>query len=277
MSRAQRVLRYARYGNLATALHNHAKKGQGPRRLLARPMPGIKIPLASPKRINALLGAGPEPGRYLEIGLERGFTFENVQCGVRQGVDPAPQFDINHPPKGASVHVGTSDEFFASCPDQDTYDVVFLDGLHTFPQTYRDLINALRLCRRGVVLIDDVIPCDAASALADYSAARELHGRLGLTRNPAIWHGDVYKVVLCVAMHHPELAYRTIVRPGRHQTLVWRNQGVDVRPVGEEAFSAVDSIDYTTVFGDEVPDSFHPMAWPQALGEAIRGTWNSSK
>lgn len=276
MSRAQRALQYARYGNLATALRNQAKKGQGPRRLLARPMPGTKIG-ASPRRINALLDAGPGPGRYLEIGLGRGFTFENVRGGLRQGVDPAPKFDVNHLPKGASVHVGTSDEFFASCPDQDTYDVVFLDGLHTFPQTYRDLINALRLCRGGVVLIDDVIPCDAASALADRSAAHELHGRLGLTRNPVFWHGDVYKVVLCVAMHHPELAYRTIVGSSRKQTLVWRRQGVQVRPVGKEAFSAIDSINYTAVFGDGVPDSFHPMAEPQALGEAIKGTWNSSK
>jgi hypothetical protein len=174
------------------------------------------------------------------------------------------------------MYVGTSDEFFALCPDEDAYDVVYLDGLHTFRQTYRDLINALRLCRRGVVLIDDVIPCDAASALPDRSAANELYGRLGLTRKPTRWHGDVYKVVLCVAMHHPELAYRTIVGSDKDQTLVWRkDQRVDVRPVGEDALNAIESIDFVSVFGDGVPESFHPVAEPQALDEAITATWNA--
>jgi hypothetical protein len=277
MNRAQRALQSARNGKLATALHNQAKKGKGPRRLLAQPMPGTEIGY-SVRRINALLAAAPGPGRYLEIGLAKGNTFENVRSGVRQGVDPAPRFDADHPPKGASVYVGTSDEFFASCPDQDTYDVVFLDGLHTFPQTYRDLINALRLCRRGVILIDDVIPCDAASALADRSAANELHGHLGLTRKPSTWQGDVYKVVLCVALQHPELDYRTIVGLGKEQTLVWQKQAMQIRPADEEACSAIESMDYATVFGDDgvVPDSFHPISESQALDEAIRGTWNST-
>jgi Methyltransferase domain len=279
VTRAQRALQYAqyaRYGNLATALHNRTQKGRGPRRLLARPMPVAKTG-HSATRINALLDAGPGPGRYLEIGLARGATFEYVRAGARQGVDPAPRFDANHPPKGASVYVGTSDEFFALCPDEDTYDVVYLDGLHTFRQTYRDLINALRLCQRGVVLIDDVIPCDAASALPDRSAATELHGRLGLTRKPTRWHGDVYKVVLCVAKHHPELTYRTIVGSDKDQALVWREvRGVHVQPVGEDVLDAIESIDFITVFGDGLPDSFRPVAEPLALAEAIKGTWNSS-
>jgi hypothetical protein len=278
VTRAQRALqyaRYARYGNLAAALHNGAQKGRAPRRLLARPMPGPKI-RHSPRRINALLDEGPGPGRYLEIGLASGVTFENVRAAVRQGVDPVPRFDTDHLPKGARVHVGPSDEFFASCLDEDTYDVVFLDGLHTFRQTYRDLINALRLCRRGVVLIDDVIPCDAASALPDRAAANELYEELGLTRKPSRWHGDVYKVVLCVAHYYPELAYRTIVGSDKDQTLVWRDlQGVPVRPVDEDVLNAIESIDFVTVFADGVPELFHPIAEGQALAEAIRGAWYS--
>ncbi len=38
----------------------------------------------------------------------------------------------------------------------------------------------------------------------------------------------------------------------------------------------IESIDFITVFGDGVPDSFHAVAEPQALAEAIKGTWNSS-
>ncbi|HET7247078.1 MAG TPA: class I SAM-dependent methyltransferase [Streptosporangiaceae bacterium] len=37
----------------------------------------------------------------------------------------------------------TSDEFFAGLPTGKTYDLIFIDGLHTFEQAYRDLCNAI--------------------------------------------------------------------------------------------------------------------------------------
>ena len=44
---------------------------------------------------------------------------------------------------------------------------MFLDGLHTFAQTYRDLINAFKVCPDGVILIDDTRPPSYLASLPD--------------------------------------------------------------------------------------------------------------
>jgi hypothetical protein len=54
--------------------------------------------------------------------------------------------------------VTTSDEFFATLRPSKRYDVAFIDGLHTFEQTYRDVINTFAHLRSGVILIDDTVP-----------------------------------------------------------------------------------------------------------------------
>ena len=46
----------------------------------------------------------------------------------------------------------TSDEFFATLRRSKRFDVAFLDGLHTFDQTYRDMINTFAHLRDGVML-----------------------------------------------------------------------------------------------------------------------------
>jgi hypothetical protein len=92
--------------------------------------------------LNALL-RGTHAVSYLEIGVDEGRTFENVVCAERWGVDPSPKFDMSRLPDGATFFRLTSDEFFAGLSAEKGFDVVFLDGLHTFEQTYTDLVNAL--------------------------------------------------------------------------------------------------------------------------------------
>ncbi len=48
------------------------------------------------------------------------------------------------------------------------FDVIYLDGLHTFEQTLRDLLNALTLVAdAGVIILDDVLPSSFAALLTD--------------------------------------------------------------------------------------------------------------
>jgi len=81
---------------------------------------------------------------YLEIGVETGVTFDRVRVAERTAVDPIFLFDITqHASEDTIFAQTTSDEFFAGLPAAKQYDLIFVDGLHTFEQTYRDLCNCL--------------------------------------------------------------------------------------------------------------------------------------
>ena len=87
---------------------------------------------------------------YLEIGVEGGEAFSNVDCLVKHGVDP---YSIN-----ANFRI-PSDEFFAMINDEVLYDIIFVDGLHLEEQAQRDIENAmLHLREGGVIVVHDCNP-----------------------------------------------------------------------------------------------------------------------
>lgn len=119
---------------------------------------------------------------YLEIGVWRGSSFRSVDCPVKVGVDPAEG--------SAATHKVTSDAFFAA--NRDTFDVVFIDGLHQCDQVLRDIHNALGVLNPGgVVVVHDCLPANAYMATAD--------------RHTGLWCGDVYKAV---AWYFSQCPYR---------------------------------------------------------------------
>ena len=44
----------------------------------------------------------------------------------------------------------SSDEFFAHHPPPAPFDIIFIDGLHTFEQALRDLLNSLLFAARAL-------------------------------------------------------------------------------------------------------------------------------
>jgi methyltransferase family protein len=210
----------------------------------------------------------PDAHRYLEIGVEKGYTLENVDVAARWAVDPNPQFDLSRLPRKVTFFRGTSDEFFEQLAPDVSFDVVFLDGLHTFEQTGKDLVHALAHLHHGAVLIDDTVPSDAASATPDRQASLAL--RAGLGAEMGLWHGDVWKLVVCIARHHPELAYRTVVGSENPQTLVWQKEpGAAIAEPSAAALSEIAALDYSAVFADGLPDSFRPCDEDTALAECL--------
>ena len=200
-----------------------ARAGAG--RLPGSPIESISTETAwSPRRLNRL-AASLGASTYLEIGVARGDTFRAVKVADRTGVDPAFGFDtLELVDEATSLHEITSDQFFQSLPPAQTFDLVFLDGLHTFEQTYRDLCNVLIHSHpRTVVLIDDTKPSDVYSALRDFHKAIEYRSSAGSANSDTSWHGDTFKVVFALHDFHPGLDYRTIVGSGNPQTLVWRS------------------------------------------------------
>jgi hypothetical protein len=80
---------------------------------------------------------------YLEIGVSNGDNFKKIVCANKVGVDPERA-------SPATVHM-TSDEFFAQ--NEDTYDVIFIDGLHHADQVYRDIQHSLEVLNSGGYIV----------------------------------------------------------------------------------------------------------------------------
>jgi len=217
----------------------------------------------SQRRINTL-AKGLCASRYLEIGIASGHTAENVHVRDRVGVDPAPLFNVESPPRGFSFFAVESNTYFASLAPDVAFDLVFLDGLHTFEQTKTDLFNALRHVPSGVILIDDTVPLDEIAALPDQEES--LARRRATGSNIIDWMGDVWKLVVYIERYLPQLDFRTIVGSGNVQTLVWRRQLGEVisEPSGDEQVT-IAGLNYGEFFSAGVPVQFKPCSEAEAL------------
>ena len=110
-------------------------------------------------------------GAYLEIGCDSNQVFNSVPLVIKVGVDPR---------KGGTVRM-ESDKFFDS--NELLFDVVFIDGLHTYEQVRRDIANAIRFLKPGGwIAVHDLLPRNWVEAHVP---------RIG---DDGAWSGDVWKV-----------------------------------------------------------------------------------
>lgn len=134
------------------------------------------IPLqwpASPLRIDLLNEIVARNGvqSYLEIGCRDDECFSQIHAAHKVGVDPA---------SGGTVRA-TSDEFFAS--NSESFDLIFVDGLHLYEQVVRDIRNSLAALKpNGVIVLHDCLPLNCVAQYRE-QASRE-------------WNGDVWKAIV---------------------------------------------------------------------------------
>ncbi len=108
---------------------------------------------------------------YLEIGVLENDNFKIIKTENKISVDPDPN--------AYPTFLGTSNEFFKG--NKKKFDVILIDGLHTFDQCREDAINALNcLNKNGYIFFHDFIP---------RNFIEEYVPRIG-----GIWTGDVWKV-----------------------------------------------------------------------------------
>jgi SAM-dependent methyltransferase len=88
--------------------------------------------------------------RYLEIGVNNeAHNFSNIRCDHKVGVDIKP----------VSTFCGSSDDFFKI--NNEKFDIIFIDGLHTEQQVLQDIQNAFEcLAEGGVIVLHDCLPPD---------------------------------------------------------------------------------------------------------------------
>lgn len=152
---------------------------------------------------------------YLEIGVNNGACFLRLKASHKMAVDPAFKIPTGRKlkyfvknPANFNNHYfeQTSDDFFASKAAMlrnRKPKVVFVDGLHTYEQSLRDVINSLDYLEPGgVVLMHDCNPLTEAAA---YPADSIDHAKIELQEYQGTWNGDVWKAIVHVRSLHPEL------------------------------------------------------------------------
>lgn len=96
---------------------------------------------------------------YLEIGVYDGINFMNVDCSEKIGIDPS--FAKLHTSARPYCVRMTSDEFFNSIPTDQLFDIIFIDGDHTYEQVVKDIANSKKhLSANGVIIMHDVYVFD---------------------------------------------------------------------------------------------------------------------
>ena len=100
--------------------------------------------------INYYLDKMSSPKSYLEIGVRRkNENFDLIRSDIKDGVDPCVKSRCNY--------TMTSDDFFSQ--NSKKYDLIFIDGLHSKEQVYKDIISSLKsLTKNGIIIAHDCNP-----------------------------------------------------------------------------------------------------------------------
>jgi hypothetical protein len=123
-----------------------------------------------------LLMHGRLLGDYLEIGCDTNVLFDSVAAANKVGVDPS---------RGGTLRMA-SDAFFAS--NERLFDVIWIDGQHTYEQVRRDVVNAIASLKPGGwVGIHDLLP------------RNWIEGFVPRLIPEGAWSGDVWKVAFELA------------------------------------------------------------------------------
>ena len=129
--------------------------------------------------------------------VHEGDSLVLVSPGTRAiGIDPTPSVRRPLSPM-TTVIARTSDEVLAGDElphllDDQPVELAFIDGMHLFEYALRDFIGLERRCTPvSTILVHDCYPFDEVTAARD--------------RTTLLWSGDVWKLVLCLNEHRPDL------------------------------------------------------------------------
>ena len=153
---------------------------------------------------------------YLEIGVYVGDCFLRIKCGRKIAVDP--QISISFKKKRKfffrNYHIlfnryfeMTSDDFFHKQQElllRTRPGIVFIDGLHTYEQSLKDVQNALNFLRDGGMII--MHDCNPLTEAAAFPAQSFEHAKsLNIPGFAGEWNGDVWKTILHLRSNRHDL------------------------------------------------------------------------
>ena len=154
---------------------------------------------------------------YLEIGCDQDANFSEIHIQNKVGVDP----------KSGGTHRMTSDTFFEN--NKNKFDVIFLDGLHTYEQTIKDINNAiLNIKDNGIILVHDCLPKKIWNQIVP-----RIYGH---------WNGDVWKAIVEARTYENIQTFTCIADHGLGIILKRKNE--DVLHIKEKNFKDLKFSDY---------------------------------
>jgi len=126
---------------------------------------------------------------YLEIGVDAGDCIHQIRDVVKKCV--AVDWEDKMVDKDKIIfHNMSSDDFFEN-HNKDTYDIIFIDGGHTFGQVKQDFENSLKVLNEfGILIFHDTDPSESILTHINYCA-------------------DAYKIIDYIMLRHPELNVMT--------------------------------------------------------------------
>ena len=122
--------------------------------------PYNRISLISLALSKTIAKKGYDNCKYLEIGCFDNKAFDTIPLHLDQkiGVDPLR----------GGTHRMYSDDFFAD--NKKFFDVIFIDGLHTYDQCSKDVINSINcLNKDGIIILHDMLPRSKTEETQEYS------------------------------------------------------------------------------------------------------------
>jgi hypothetical protein len=154
---------------------------------------------------------------YLEIGVKKGKVFLKVRARKKLAVDPVLKISLKRKIRACltnpynlfnEYYELTSDDFFARHAGRLSslkgIDVVFIDGLHTYGQTWKDVSHSLKhLSPEGVIVMHDCYP--ATEAQAAPAESREHAAAIHAASRSDNWSGDVWKTIVRLRTERPDL------------------------------------------------------------------------
>jgi hypothetical protein len=160
---------------------------------------------------------------YLEIGVRHGGILARLKCRTKIGIDPylklsgGKQFKNFVGIINFKTYRMTSDEFFLKEALEvlgKGIDVAFVDGLHTYGQSLKDVENCLKyLNEDGVIVMHDCSPLNHASAYPVKESVKEVLELAGKGELPGwndTWNGDVWKTLVHTRIVHDDLEVFTL-------------------------------------------------------------------
>jgi Methyltransferase domain len=141
-----------------------------------------------------------KPNYYLEIGISSGASLAlALENSYAVGVDP--KIAVIFPLRAwTKLYQSTSDQFFDKYYG-DLFDLIFIDGLHTFDAVVKDFCHAEELCSPStVMLIHDTIPLFKETSQPPSENED----------TPSFWTGDVWKLIPALIKGRPDLKIFTI-------------------------------------------------------------------
>lgn len=196
---------------------------------------------------------------YVEIGVHRGRLFFPLKCKKKIAVDP--MMKINW--RGKLVWIKrnlynihnryfelTSNEFFKrkgpSLFEKAGVDLFFIDGLHTFEASLKDVLNSLKyLNKNGTIVMHDCFPPNEAAATpaSSFHEAKKMNIQ-GWTGQ---WCGDVWKTIVYLKQKYPEQLQISVIEDDFGLGVIQPFHEILNLELDRDLFDKINQLDYKRV------------------------------